>query len=641
MIRVNLIGNHDSPSHDLSSVQKSSDCTLQIDRSNNAILGGIACESPGTRVQIRPPSEEMNEFSTTGESSLGQGVHLTEISNHFHGGITGSRDKGPHQTIPLDEANPSKVSEFTKKHQNDMCIAINLQDKEATNADDHQDKLRPQSSMNNSQGKKENSTPSRSITIKWLNNLPKRLIQEPAPYTVVQTYAAGLRFNQAKTNLTIVFDTPKISTKQGLPATIFKEENFMVNWADRCKYTLIGKFSNTMPKVELIRKSFITQTQLSGGVKIAHYNARHVYIDLDNDLDYITVWTKQRMTIEGQPMRIQTWTPTFKPEEETPIVPIWIALPALPWHCYNKKIVSAILSPIGKVLYLDSASVQKTRGSLAKVRIQMNLTKERPPHVWMGFNEEDLTKGRWQAIEYESVPNYCGYCKHQGHMIQICTIKQRDEDYQKRKEMEAEKKNKPRSDQEKKENFTSQPNGKLNQTATTSNEIIQTHQEKEAKDQEQQWQTQKRKQNKNQEHSIPKTVWRPVSPQHKGTNDNMQQAPPQSVLLTTIPTHNNYTDLDMQEQSDKGKAEMDNNNKAADQGVQAVQGSENDSSLLNIHNKINKQKEQVTATKSNKITGIDSVLPLPHHPNVIYVNVEIADEVSGGMNGRCKEKPTI
>lgn len=163
-----------------------------------------------------------------------------------------------------------------------------------------------------------------------------------------------------------------------------------------CKFTLIGKFSNTMPKVELIRRSFIQQTQLIGGVKIAHFNARHIYIDLDNEEDHATVWNKQRMFIEGQLMRLQLWTTNFSPEKETPIVPVWITLPELPWHCYNKAFIAALLAPIGKTLYLDAASILKTRGSVAKVRIQLDITKDRPSHVWMGTNETDFTIRRWQ-----------------------------------------------------------------------------------------------------------------------------------------------------------------------------------------------------------------------------------------------------
>ncbi|KAG5579947.1 hypothetical protein H5410_050574 [Solanum commersonii] len=120
----------------------------------------------------------------------------------------------------------------------------------------------------------------------------------------------------------------------------------MVKLAAKCQFTLVGKFTYTMPKVELIRKSFIIQTQLSGGVKITHFNARHVYIDLDNELDYITVCTKQKISIEGQLMRIQKWTPTFRLEEETPIAPIWLSLHELPWHFYNKEFLTVLLNSI-------------------------------------------------------------------------------------------------------------------------------------------------------------------------------------------------------------------------------------------------------------------------------------------------------
>ena len=132
-----------------------------------------------------------------------------------------------------------------------------------------------------------------------------------------------------------------------------------------------------MPKMELVRKSFTLQTQITGGVKITHFNSRHVYIDLDNEFDYQTVWTKLRMTIEGQFMRIQAWTPDFTPEEETPIVPIWVALQGLPWHCYNKVLLTTILESIGKVLYLDSPTSQKTRGSTTRVKVQIYITKKR------------------------------------------------------------------------------------------------------------------------------------------------------------------------------------------------------------------------------------------------------------------------
>lgn len=108
---------------------------------------------------------------------------------------------------------------------------------------------------------------------------------------------------------------------------------------------------------------------------------RHFYVDLDNGIDYNNVWTKLRMSIGGQLVRIHTWTPTFRPDEETPIVSIWVAFPELPWHCYYKEFLTVPLSSIREVLYLDMASTQDTRGSLARVKMKVDLTQDRPSRV--------------------------------------------------------------------------------------------------------------------------------------------------------------------------------------------------------------------------------------------------------------------
>lgn len=51
----------------------------------------------------------------------------------------------------------------------------------------------------------------------------------------------------------------------------------------------------------------------------------------------------------------------------------------------------------------------------------------------MGYIEEDITYGRWQKMDYDSILDYCFYCKHQGHKETDCIIKQRDEENKIRK----------------------------------------------------------------------------------------------------------------------------------------------------------------------------------------------------------------
>uniref|UniRef100_M1DND0 Ta11-like non-LTR retroelement protein n=1 Tax=Solanum tuberosum TaxID=4113 RepID=M1DND0_SOLTU len=323
-------------------------------------------------------------------------------------------------------------------------------------------------------------------------------------------------------------------------------DDFMNKLTVDCKYTLIGKFSTTIPKIELIRKSFILQTQLNGGVNIAHYNARRVFIDLENELDYNTVWTQQRMTIEGKLMRIQAWNPNFRPEEETPIVPIWVLLQGLPWHCFKEEFITPLLELVGKVLYLDTTSIKRTRATMAKVKVQVDLTKDRPRHIWIGLDEEDLSIGRWQSIEYENIPHYCVYCKHQGHMIGDCNFKIRDEEFKRRKELGAEMKHMNKGEQgqqrsDHKQNRAMEHEEQQHQNTKEGNNQQQPEQQK-----EEEWQVSRKRNNKIQEEKIHKTVWRPTSPHNKMSREQPQITAQQTGTLN-ITNHNSFTNLNMQE----------------------------------------------------------------------------------------------
>lgn len=110
---------------------------------------------------------------------------------------------------------------------------------------------------------------------------------------MIQTLASRLIHIQEAKASNVVLKTTLIETsKQRQPAVIFDIYDYMHTLTVNCKYTIFGKFSTTMPNVDLIKKSFIQQTPLSGDINIAHYNAKHVFIDLKNELDYNTLYTQ-------------------------------------------------------------------------------------------------------------------------------------------------------------------------------------------------------------------------------------------------------------------------------------------------------------------------------------------------------------
>ena len=318
------------------------------------------------------------------------------------------------------------------------------------------------------------------------------------------------------------------------------------------------------------------------------------------------------MNIEGQAMRIQAWTPDFTPEEETLVVPIWASIPGLPWHCYNKVFLSTILESIGKVMFLDSPTSQRTRGSTTRVKVQVDLTKERPSHVWLGFKHSNPNKGRWLKVEYEGLPSYCFCCKHQGNKDEECTIKGRYEEIKKRREMEIEKNNKEKvsdklQEQGKraKEDTTktsNQPNtnqkggnGKTDNQNQSKTQMTVQQQRKDTQGQdeqgqqeerqEEQWQTQKKRHQKNQEQTISKAMWRPVTPPMQSTSDSQQQEQ-RTAGIPFLPTQNTFSNLEMQDKKERQQTRQDGTKEAASQKDQPKNGNLADQTVKNNPNSL-------------------------------------------------------
>ncbi|XP_070036954.1 uncharacterized protein [Nicotiana tomentosiformis] len=122
------------------------------------------------------------------------------------------------------------------------------------------------------------------------------------------------------------------------------------------------------------------------------------------------------------------WTPDFKPEVETPIVPVWILIHQLPCHLFKWGIVSRMVQYLEVSIAPDQATYSKFRGNIAKIKVEINLLKPKLDQIWLGFNRIDSGgDGVWLDIEYEGVPSYCLYCKIQGHVESQYRNKIRDE----------------------------------------------------------------------------------------------------------------------------------------------------------------------------------------------------------------------
>ncbi|KAH0719037.1 hypothetical protein KY290_015709 [Solanum tuberosum] len=110
--------------------------------------------------------------------------------------------------------------------------------------------------------------------------------------------------------------------------SISKEENEML--AQTCKWTIIGKFSQIRPSIDIIRREFTKIIPGKGNIKIGVYDIHHVFLDFDNIEDYLNVLSRNFIHLGGlNIMKIMKWSATFKPNSDHSLAPVWVNLPDL------------------------------------------------------------------------------------------------------------------------------------------------------------------------------------------------------------------------------------------------------------------------------------------------------------------------
>lgn len=195
--------------------------------------------------------------------------------------------------------------------------------------------------------------------------------------------------------------------------------------ADECRRTIVGRFISVRPQIDRIRSLFSELFSLKGSVKIGVYDNFNVFLDFTNDEDF-TIWFKRSVKIDGLQMWLQKWSPDFKLEEDLPIVPVLVLLPQLPFHLHTWYYLRQITREIGTPLEMDTATRSKTRPSMAKVRVEVDLLKPLLTSVWVGDKDEDSPiKGFVQKVEYEYAPKFCKHCKKLGHSLVNCRVLER------------------------------------------------------------------------------------------------------------------------------------------------------------------------------------------------------------------------
>ncbi|KAK9200230.1 hypothetical protein WN944_015427 [Citrus x changshan-huyou] len=140
-------------------------------------------------------------------------------------------------------------------------------------------------------------------------------------------------------------------------------------------------------------------------------------VRLNSSEDAVYALTEGPWVIFGHYLTVQPWNPSFDSTvTEIDSAVVWIRLPGMAFHLYDKCVLRKIGQLVGNVIKIDYRTELRERGKFARIVIRVSLTQ---PLV-SRFNLD----GRIQKVEYEGLPIICYQCGKYGHSSTFCLNKQ-------------------------------------------------------------------------------------------------------------------------------------------------------------------------------------------------------------------------
>lgn len=129
-----------------------------------------------------------------------------------------------------------------------------------------------------------------------------------------------------------------------------------IEWMSKpFQFSLFSKFSHGNPFMERSRSIF-SKLGLKSAFSLDHLDPKHMQIRLQEEKDFKRIWLREVWILDGFPIRSFRWSPNFKLDAKSFVLPIWISLPNISLFLFNKQGLFSIGSLLGKPLTMDAAT---------------------------------------------------------------------------------------------------------------------------------------------------------------------------------------------------------------------------------------------------------------------------------------------
>ncbi|XP_024046752.1 uncharacterized protein LOC112101069 [Citrus clementina] len=151
---------------------------------------------------------------------------------------------------------------------------------------------------------------------------------------------------------------------------------------------------------------------------VIDFENNYFLIRLKSPEDAVYALTEGPWVIFGHYLTVQSWTPQFdSTTTDLDSAIVWIRLPGMAFHLYDKRILRKIGQLVGNVIKIDYHTALRERGKFARIAVRISLSQP----LLSRFNID----GKIQKVEYEGLPIICYQCGKYGHNSIVCQSKQK------------------------------------------------------------------------------------------------------------------------------------------------------------------------------------------------------------------------
>ncbi|KAI0507098.1 hypothetical protein KFK09_013216 [Dendrobium nobile] len=211
-----------------------------------------------------------------------------------------------------------------------------------------------------------------------------------------------------------IFSELRVSSFRGISSLLISEQEISV-LAASFEFSLVEFFPYMRPSLDSIRQFFFN-LKLNGEFSVTLLDQSHIIIKIKNDLDCCRVFCHGSYLVYSCFMKLTKWLPYMDIGVESPVVPIWVSFHLLRPHLFSPRILHGLGLIFGKPLKIDTATAIGSRTSLARVLVELDVTKSYPARVWLGPE----SSGYVQHVALEDFPSFCSSCKKFGHFSGNC-----------------------------------------------------------------------------------------------------------------------------------------------------------------------------------------------------------------------------